>query len=217
MADSFADTLTKRFPGDQTLAPELMQTLNWMEDQGWLQTGRAGPYMPVYPSSQMDDPTISFAHFMGTDLRYTAHWSTPDPSVDQRIAEIAVTSGDGARAAIWTDAAGDQWFVHLGHDTLGVISRDPLVFLQFMAMGYIEPGMLEQTSVTPLQDAMDANGITELTDFSPADLLTPPVALQTYLADTFNLTFPATAADLGIADFTSYGLDTLKGFLRPNK
>lgn len=212
MAGTFVDKLTTLMPAGVTLAPELVQTFDWMEDQDWLHIRDGGTpedhWLSIYPPEIMKQnfPNASLVGFGGTTLPYTGHWSTPDPAVDARIVEIATTSGDGGRAAIWVDDAGKQWFVHLGHDVIGVISDDPVVLLQWLAMGYGEPGAMEATDLTPLQLAMEYNGVeteAELAEYDALPLM--PEAFQAYLHTTFGRELPATARALGIADFTYYG------------
>ena len=206
---TFARNLIALMPSGITLPPELIETFDWLEDQGWHQLRAEdrpeNHWLSIYPEDQRNHPGASHVTFGGSTLPFTGHWSAPDAKIDKRIAEIATTSGDGGRAAIWLDQSGKQQFVHIGHDTLGIITDDPLVFLQFMAMGYPEPGALEGTDLTPLQSALDYNGHENLDDLAPEDLPVPPVAFQIFLHDRFDLTMPATARDIGIGGFTGYG------------
>ena len=137
-------------------------------------------------------------------MPYTGHWSIPDPAIDSRIAEFGETSGDGGRVAIWCDDARKQQYVHIGHDSLGIITDDPLVLLQFLAMGYPEPGALEKTDITPMQAYLEHHGLVSPTGFDPEGMPVLPTALQGFLKQRFNLDIPATAADIGITDFASY-------------
>ncbi|MEQ6202813.1 hypothetical protein ABMC88_07135 [Sulfitobacter sp. HNIBRBA2951] len=205
---TFARSLSQLMPDWVVLPPELIETFDWMEDQGWLVTrGTATPdahSLRIYPAQHHHHPVASHLAFGGTTLPYTEHWATPDPAIDNRIAEIAEISGDGGRAAIWLDDDGKQWFVHLGHDSVGVITDDPLVLLQFFAMGYPEPGYLPQTDVTPVQAFLDYHGVETLADFGPDEQPLLPTEFQEFLKERFALTLPATAADLGIAAFPEY-------------
>lgn len=209
MPGIFVQNLTTLMPPEMTLAPELVQTFDWLENQGWMTIREEG--MPedhllwIYPPDMAQEQNASMVTFGTATLSYTSHWSAPDPSVDARIFEIAGTSGDGGRAAIWLDDAGKQWFVHLGHDVIGVISDDPVVLLQWLAMGYGEPGAMEATDLTPTQLAMNFEGAeseAELAEYGALPLM--PQAFQSYLEQTFGRPLPATARDLGIADFTYY-------------
>lgn len=205
---TFAKNLTALLPAGIALAPELVETFDWLEDKGWLHIRKGGApedhWLSLYPAQFVNHPRASFVTFGGTALPYTDHWSTPDVSVDNRIAEIAATSGDGGRVAIWLDDTGKQQFVHIGHDSLGVITDDPLVLLQFLAMGYPEPGALERTDITPLQATLDYHGVAEITDLAPDEQPAFPTALQGFLKQRFDLDIPNTARDLGITDFPEY-------------
>ena len=210
MPGTFTKTLTSLMPQGMTLAPELAKTFDWMESQGWMMIHEPGDpldhWMPIYPPSIEEKSNTSFVSFGTSGLAYTGHWSTPNPAVDARIFEIATTSGDGGRAAIWIDDAGKQWFVHLGHDALGVISDDPLVLLQWLAMGYHEPGALEITDITPLASLLEYHGYESTDEFEEDEGLTiPPTDFQAFLTAEFGTTAPETAHALGIAEFDYYG------------
>jgi len=216
MSSTFVDHLTRDMPAGITLPQELITTFNWMEDQGWMQVDAGGvptdPYMPIYPPDRFRDAGASMVVFGGTDLAYTGHWATPDPAIDARIFEIAGVSGDGGRAAIWLDPQDSQHFVILGHDTLGLLTNDPVVFLQLMAMGYLELSSVEDFSMTPMQDALAYHGLDSLAAFNAISPDEPPMLvpteLQAFLQLEFGVTPPATAADLGIATPAPYGDET---------
>lgn len=205
----FAQNLAKLAPDWVTLPPELIETFDWLEDQGWHNTREAGQpedhYLLIYPPAFKNHPAVSHLAFGGTTLTYTGHWSTPDPDIDNRLFEFGETSGDGGRLAIWLDDEGKQQFVHLGHDTLGIITDDPTVLLQFLAMGYPEPGYLPQTNVTPIQAYLDYHGVQHLSDFAPNETPVMPTALQGFIKERYNLDMPATAHDTGITEFPAYG------------
>lgn len=206
---TFASYMRARMADDIVLDNSLLHSFNWLEAQGWLTFGRTQSdlILNIYPKDELDIPSTSLVCFGGEALPYTGHWAKPDPSIDARVNEIAKTSGDGATAAIWQDDNGTQWFVHLGHDTCGVITRDPVKFLQFMAMGYSEPGALPKADITPVEELMIYHGVDspEALEAQGDVLPYPPGAFRRFLETTFNADFPETAADLGIADFTDYG------------
>lgn len=212
----FAQNLTSLMPEGITLPPELIETFDWMEDQGWHHVRAGGApedhWLSFYPAEYLNHPVASYAAFGGSTLPFTGHWSTPDPSIDARIAEIGETSGDGGRVAIWLDETGKQQFVHIGHDTLGVITDDPLVLLQFLAMGYPEAGALYDTTLTPLQATLDYHGVSSVTEFAADEQPVVPTALQAFLKERFDLDMPETAHDLGITNFPEYHADTADPF-----
>jgi len=208
---TFAQNLMKLAPDWVTLPLELIETFDWLEDQGWLNIrGTALPEehtLMIYPPEQQNQPFASHMAFGGTSLPYTGHWSTPDPAIDNRITEIGETAGDGGRVAIWLDNEGKQQFVHIGHDTIGTITDDPRVLLQFLAMGYLEAGGLEQTNVTPIEAFLEYHGVETLSDLGPDEQPVPPIAFQGFLKQRFDLDMPRTARDIGINDFATYHAD----------
>lgn|GEM_PF-1096866 len=216
---TFARNLASLMPDGISLPPQLIETFDWLEDQGGLVVHGSGApedhALMLYPKELKNHPFKCHFAFVGTALTYTDHWPTPDPVIDARIAEIAETSGDGGRLAIWLDDEGKQQFVHIGHETLGVITDDPLVLLQFIAMGYPEPGFLPQTDMTPMECYLADQGVARLEDLTPEDRPVMPTAFQAFLNQRFNLAIPATACDLGITDFPEYhDTDTSDPFAR---
>lgn len=209
---TFARNLASLMPTGITLPPELIEAFDWLEDQGWHHIrGTGAPdehWLSIYPAEELNALGASHVSFGGSTLPYTGHWSTPNPAIDARIAEMAVSSGDGGRVAIWLDEAGKQLFVHIGHDSLGVISDDPVVVLRFLAMGYPEPGALERTDITPLQATLDYHGVAQLSDLAPDEQPVMPTAFQDFLTQRFGASGARTARDLGIADFTPYHDET---------
>jgi hypothetical protein len=205
---TFAKNLTTLMPEGITLPSDLVEAFDWLEDQGWLHVRKEGApedhWLSLYPPEFLSHLGASHVNFGGTTVPYTHHWPTPDTAVDNRIAEIGVTSGDGGRVAIWLDETGKQQFVHIGHDSLGMITDDPLILLQFLAMGYPEAGALERTDVTPLQAALDYHGVKTITDLDPSEQPVAPIALQRFLKQRFDLDMPATARDLGVSNFPEY-------------
>jgi len=205
---TFAQNLMKLAPDWATLAPELIETFDWLEDQGWLTIRKDGQpehyTLLIYPPELANHFGASHVGFGGTTLKYTSHWSTPNTEVDNRIFEIGTTSGDGGRLVLWLDEDGKQQFVQMGHDNAGIISDDPRVVLQFLAMGYPEPAALEQTDITPLQAFFDYHGVYDLDEIDPAEHPVAPTALQAFLKERFGLDMPATARAIGIADSAPY-------------
>lgn len=216
---TFAQNLMKLAPNWVILPPELIETFDWLEDQGWLTIREGGQpedhILFIYPPEARDQLGASHVVFGGTTIKYTEHWSTPNADVDNRIFEIATTAGDGGRAVIWLDENGKQQFVQMGHDNAGIITDDPLVFMQFLAMGYIEPASLEQTDITPLQNFFDYHGVYDLDEIVADERPVSPNAFQQFLKQRFGLNMPDTARDIGINTFTEYlDPDTTDPFAR---
>lgn len=219
----YSEQMADRLHPGMTLEAPLVEALNWLEAQGFRTFAPFAEkpnygYLPLYPKGEVHVPGSTFVAFEWSKMGYTSYWDEPNPTHDARIFELVSTSGDGGRAGLWLDEDGKQWYVHIGHDVAGVITDDPLVFLQFLAMGYIEPGALEVTNITPIEQSYGNWGITTDAEFqalrkeyakSGSDLIPesprPPVQFQEFLTERFGLTYPATARDLGIMDFPYYG------------
>ncbi|KIN74326.1 hypothetical protein [Sulfitobacter guttiformis] len=205
---TFAQNLMKLAPEWVSMPPELIETFDWLEDNAELTVHRTGEpqdyALSLYSDGYKFHPAISYFGFCGTILTYTGHWKTPDPAIDARIFEIGETAADGGRLAIWLDENGKQQFVHIGHDTLGVITDDPQVLLQFLAMGYPEPGYLQDPRRTPLADFLSIPRVNSVEDLPEDERPVFPIAFQEFLKDHFDLAIPNTAHDLGIENFSKY-------------
>lgn len=217
----FSQMILERLPKGMELPSELIETFDWLEDQGWRKAFSDSDeaefenhFLSIYPLDEMDAPGTSFVTFNTTSLTYTQFWETPVPAVDTRIFEIARTSGDGGRAALWLDPDGKQWFVHLGHDELGIISDDATVFLTFLGMGYLEPGGFANTALSPMEHLLEYHGFETVEELEEEaredDMTSPPVlptAFQSFLQERFGVSFPERASDLGIGPFDEYGTE----------
>lgn len=213
--DHFSRVVSEYLPDGVSLPPALVKTFNWLERQGCYHVLEDGEnpedyILSIYP---LDDDNAaenaSMVAFHPEVSAFTQDWPVPDPRIDAQIITLATTSTNGARAVMWIDDNGKKWFAHLGRDTLGLISDNPLVMLQFLAMGYREPGQLTTTDVSPLQEALQYHNIADTpgadAPFVDVAETVPPLALQTFLKREFKLSIPETARDLGIADFTQFG------------
>ncbi|WP_298858751.1 hypothetical protein [uncultured Sulfitobacter sp.] len=209
---TFAQNLMKLAPDWVTLPPELVEVLNWLDIVQGNQIIRGDAprncSLSIMTLGYWGHPTRSYFHFGKATPASDGIWSDTSIGFGDRLFEIAETSSDGGRIAIWLDEEGKQQYVHIGHKTLGVITDDPVVFLQFIAMGYPEPGSLMRTDITPVAAYLEHRGLVRLEDFRPDEQPVYPVALQGFLKERFDLDMPATARDLGITDFPEYGDDS---------
>ncbi|MEJ6393440.1 hypothetical protein V8J82_09250 [Gymnodinialimonas sp. 2305UL16-5] len=186
---SFAEGVRDHLPEGMHLPDAFAVTFDWLEAQGWGGVFRqADPgafssrYLSIYPPEQMDQPGGSYVLFSfeaGPPLH------APPPEAMARISMIAQIAGDGGTLSLWLDDTGKQWFVVFNHGTPHVLTDDPLKVLQFLAMGYPEPGALFDARATPQEEA-------------GGDTLTLPTAFREFLEGQFSVHIPARASDLGI-------------------
>ena len=186
---TYANDVRAHLPEGMHLPDAFAQTFDWLEAQGWSgifthadQEAFSSRYLSIYPPDERDEYAASIVLFRfeaGPPLH-----QTPEDVV-ARITTIAKIAGDGGTLSLWLDDGGTQRFVVFNHGIPFVLTDDPLVALQFLALGYMEPGALEDPTQTPLENA---NG----------DDILPPHAFRTFLSDTFGVTLPERASDLGI-------------------
>ncbi len=125
-----------------------------------------------------------------------------DPGIGKRLVPFCKTGGDGSYAAFWADDAGKTHIVHLGSGSgstmIGVMVDDPVDFLRLLAIGYDELCWPEQHGMTPAEiheeeyPAEDYEGMEDEREPPPP----VPIALRTWVAETFDVTIPARASDV---------------------
>lgn len=186
---SFAHDMAAALPDGMHLPDAFARTFDWLEAQGWrgvFTNGSADDFashfLSIYPPEERDTYGASYVLF-SFEAGPPVH--APPPEVTARMATIAKIAGDGGTLSLWLDESDAQQFVVFNHGEPHVLTADPLVALQFLALGYPEPGALENPAQTPLEAAF-------------GDDIFPAHALRTFVEDTFNVTLPERAADLGI-------------------
>lgn len=116
-----------------------------------------------------------------------------------RLAVFCHTGGEGSRAGLWRDDAGELRFVHLGSGSgsvmVGVLAWNAVDFLRLLAIGYTELCWQDHHASTPMQAFIEDNGEPEEWD-EDARPPTAPLALRHWLAQEFGARVPETAAEL---------------------
>ncbi|GAB5447069.1 hypothetical protein [Gymnodinialimonas sp.] len=185
---SFAADIRAALPPALHLPDAIARTMDWLEVQGHRGTFTHGgePFLGLYPPDLRDAPGASFVLF-----HYEAGppFHEPPNEVTARVASIAIIAGDGGTLALWADAADRQHIVVFNHGIPHVLTSDPLVALQFLAIGYSEPGALTDPTLTAEEQAAQ--------DMAEPPLL--PQAYRAFLESTFNVALPSRASDLGIS------------------
>lgn len=211
----FSTVMREFLPEGVSLPASFVRTFDWLEGRGCYHVLGDGEHpedylLSIYPlNDQSAAENASMVAFHPEYPRFTRDWSQPDPAIDERIITLGTISSDGGRIVLWIDDNGKNWFAHLGTQTLGVISDNPLITLQFLAMGYREPGQLRTMASTPLKEALEHHNVVDtggvdapFVDVAPT---VPPSDLQAFLKREFKVSLPETARDLGIKDFVAYG------------
>ena len=189
---SFADDYRAALPGGLHLPDAFAAVFDWAEARG--QRGRfthgdqaqvSNAFLSIYPLDVLEEPGAS--HVL---LRFdTAPIHDPPTEALERYATFAQAAGDGGTLGFWRDDDGRQRIVVFDHGVPYILTDDPLVALQFLAIGYPKPAALTDAGLTALQ-AAEAWGAEE-------PIL--PDGFRGFLTARFGVTIPARAADLGIA------------------
>jgi hypothetical protein len=189
---SFADEIRARLPDGMHLPDPFAQTVDWLEAQGWdvshdrpVSDDFTARHLLIYPLSERSNPAISHVAF-----RFEAGppIASPPSEVMARIVTIATIAGDGGTLSLWLDDEGKQWITVFDHGEPFVLTDDPLIALQFLALGYPEPAAIGDPTLTPIEVA--------LRDAGDPPLM--PEAFRTFVTQTFGVTLPPRASDLGI-------------------
>lgn len=199
---SFSSTVRAALPPALHLPEAIAQTMDWLEAQGHGGTFTHGgdPFLGIYPPDLRDAPGASFVLF---HHEAGPPFHDPPAEVTARIASIAKIAGDGGTLALWADQADTQHLVVFNHGIPYVLTQDPLVALQFLAIGYSEPGALLDATMTARDQAHH--------DMAEPPLL--PAAFRGFLEATFNVTIPPRASHLGITIPPDTAADPIRDWL----
>lgn len=212
---SFAGEVAGLLPDALELPGEIRAAMDWLEGQGH----RDGDHLPT---SLADDPPRSETGF----LREAPHgmWLHPParPALLARLHQIAVTGGDGSRAALWRGDDGVQRLVHLGSGSgsvwAGVVTDDPVDFLRFLATGHGELCWPDSLDLTPEQAFLTDEGFETMEEWAaerdeqapehrsdpPPE---PPRAFQAWIEATFGRPPIRTPAEVARPPHPGYGAD----------
>jgi hypothetical protein len=183
--------LMASFPASLQPPEPLVRYFRWLESQG---LDRKNRYSLIDPSQSDSHIGIIPAETWG------------DAPAD-RLAIFCRTGGDGSKAALWRDDAGEIRFVHLGSGSgsvmVGVLAWNAVDFLRLLAIGYEELCWPDDLACTPIQAFENNNGEPDDWD-EGAKPPTVPRALRQWLAQEFDVDIPETAAEL-VGTLPSYG------------
>lgn len=185
---SFADDVRAKLPKALHLPEPFAAVFDWAEARNQVAkfnnaSGRS--YLSIYPIDQLNADGASYLifHAEGPPL------AEPIPQdITARYASIATAAGDGGKMGFWLDDNGMQQVVIFNQGWPHVLTSDPLVALQFLAVGYPEPAAITDANLTAAETAK-AEGYD-----------TPLLAddYRAFLRDSFGVILPDTAAELGI-------------------
>lgn len=199
---SFASDIRATLPSALHLPEPIAKAMDWLEEQGHggIFTHGGDPFLSLYPPEQRDAPGASFVLF---HHEAGPPFHDPPEVATARIASIAKIAGDGGTMALWADEQDTQHIVVFNHGIPFVLTSDPIIALQFLALGYSEPAAITDATLTPAQHAAQ--------DMAEEPLL--PEAFRAFLTDTFGITLPTCAADLGITIPSDTAPDPIRDWL----
>jgi len=188
----FTDQVRARLPDALHLPEAFAITFDWLEGQGFSiqATMQDTPEFQqqallIYPPDMANAPGASHVAFR---VEAGPPMHAPPPEALARVASVATIAGDGGSLAFWLDDLGKQQIVVFDHGWPYVMAADPLVALQFLAIGYPEPAALTDAGMTAAEAAAF--------DGAPPPVL--PHAYRAFLEQQFGVTIPPRASDLGI-------------------
>ncbi len=189
---SFSNDIRAHLPKGMHLPDAFATTFDWIEAQGWSSNFKHGDqsafssrFLSIYPLSEQMTYGVSYVVFSfeaGPPLH------GPHEDVMARIVTLGKIAGDGGTLSLWLDDDGTQQIVVFNHGLPYLLTDDPLVALQFLAIGYPEPGAITDPTLTAAEQAQQ-------------DMADPPIlpdAFRAFLTETFGVTIPDRASDLGI-------------------
>ncbi len=190
---SFADEMAAAFPAANPLPPLLRQTLQWMDEHGFVhRRSDGGGYATLYPGPE--GRRLGTVAFFPPEAGDTRTWMrSHETAVTDRLAIFLSTGGDGSCAGLWRDDAGVQRVVHLGSGSgsvmFCVLTENAGDLLRLLAIGYDElcwPGQFDRTPESLRQEAEDEDD-----DYPP-----PPRLFRRYVEQTLGLSVPVRASEI---------------------
>jgi hypothetical protein len=194
----FVATMLASFPSEMTVPDPLKQYFAWIEAQGLDRNfdGEGYKYAIIDPAAEE-----SCLGLEPVDPDYGKYWlGGSQPADQQRLAPFCRTGGDGSRAALWLDDAGETQFVHLGSGSgsvmVGIMVPNAVDFLRVLAIGYDELCWGQQYGMTP--DEIFLAEHPDIDDYDEDELehVRRPVehsALRQWVIETFGGDIPKTA------------------------
>ena len=193
---SFFDQWMASFPADLQPPEPLVRLVRWLQAQGLTHEGDYA-YADLDPALPNSEVVIELAD------------GDNDPATLGRLVDFCRTGGDGSRASLWRDDAGEVRIVHQGSGSgsvmVGVLAPTPVDFLRLLAIGYDELCWPSQHGLTPMESFVEENGEEDEWD-EDTQPPQPPLALRAWLKAEFGVEAPETAAEI-VGDLPSYGSD----------
>ncbi|MCS5723675.1 hypothetical protein N1028_19470 [Herbiconiux sp. CPCC 203407] len=194
MTSAFTTAVRDSLPARLVLPPEWVTTFDWLQAQGHVAELHGGPLAGVH---RVSDDASSEVGFHPAEPDFMKFW-LGNEDVDDEIAVVVRTGGDGSHAALWLDPGGVQRIVHLGSGSgstaIGILVENPVDLLRLMAIGYEELCWPENYELTPAEaSAAERNGDDEDPDVRR---FTPPRSFQAFVRHTFEVSIPERACEI---------------------
>lgn len=209
---SHADAVRAALPGGMHLPAPFAQTFDWIEAQGWTDTipnrdpdDLSARNLYIYPETERNSPAASIVVF-GFMAGPPMH--APPPEAIARVTTLATIAGDGGTLSLWLDDDGKQWIVVFDHGWPYVLTDDPVVALQFLAIGYGEPAAITDPTLTADEDAL-RRGAEPGWNYP----LILPNAFREFVTGTFGVTLPQRASELGIVLPDDDAMDPVRSWM----
>jgi hypothetical protein len=195
----FVSAMLASFPEAIAVPEPLRQYFAWIEAQGLDRNFDGEGYKYAITDPAAEDSCLAI---IPVDLDHGKHWlNQDDPAIYSRLAVFCVTGGDGSRAALWLDDDGIVQIVHLGSGSgsvmVGVMVTNAVDFLRLLAIGYDELCWGDNHGLTPEEVFLAEHPDIDDYDEEELDELRrpeEPLALRQWLAETFSVDVPETAA-----------------------
>ena len=175
--------------------PEPLALLfRWIENKGFFidrDNRRIGFLYPLEKLkaewTKTERPGGTYIEFFAEGNVNMKYWVGHDkPEMLNRVCVFAKTGAEGSKAAFWIDDRGKQRIVHLGSGSgstlVCVLADDPVDFLRLLAIGYDEICWNSAFSESP--------------NASCGLFVHPNVEYQNWVAETFSVSIPETAAGI---------------------
>lgn len=181
----FAQALRQSLPEGFDLPPEIWTLIDWLESHGQTMRYRSGDrlFLPIMPAKSLDDLWSNLAFVIETDL--IRYWLGKDGFGDVLV-PIVRCGSDGSHLAAW-NTGGQMRFVLLGSEGEALtVAENAVDFITLITMGYTDIMGRQELEITPAENFAD----------SYDGKWPEPVELKAFSQQSFDVTYPNTAASL---------------------
>ena len=179
--NAFCEHLTKHWPKNVHLAPEIRELINWLEgkEQVFVYRHTKEPFLPSCPVPSIDD---LFSHIAFQKFDDITYWFGRE-GIEADVLPFIRCGGDGSMIALWRQNQANDSYVFLGSEGEAfVLAEAAADLIVIITMGYESIEERSNLTLTPNEHWAQ---ISEQTWPEPKDV-------KGWVSESFGVTYPPT-------------------------